>query len=83
MINCPLQILKFHLITYIFLGYAMWSYVLVFLDNRVIDLLAGWRNWFSKHSSAVWNLAPLCLMWICGASGITELLNMWKFWECS
>lgn len=49
----------------------------------MIDLLAGWRNWFSKHSSAVWNLVPLCLMWICGASGITELLNMWKFWECS
>uniref|UniRef100_A0A2N9FXH9 Proteasome component Ecm29 N-terminal domain-containing protein n=1 Tax=Fagus sylvatica TaxID=28930 RepID=A0A2N9FXH9_FAGSY len=34
------------------------------MPNRVIVLLAGWRNWFGKCSSAVWNLAPLCLMWV-------------------
>ena len=28
------------------------------------DLLFGWRNWFGKHHSNIWNLAPLCLMWI-------------------
>ena len=31
--------------------------------GRVMDLLFGWRNWFDKHSSDVWNLVPLCLMW--------------------
>ena len=31
--------------------------------GRVMDLLFGWYNWFGKHSSDVWNLVPLCLMW--------------------
>ena len=25
--------------------------------------MAGWRNWFGKHSSAVWNLVHSCVMW--------------------
>ena len=29
----------------------------------VADTLFGWRNWFGKHSSSIWNLASLCLMW--------------------
>ncbi len=33
------------------------------MASRVVDLLFGWRNWFGKHFSAVWNLVPLCLMW--------------------
>jgi hypothetical protein len=33
------------------------------LPGRVVDLFLGWRNWFGKHSSVVWNLVPLCLMW--------------------
>ena len=28
-----------------------------------MDLLFGWGNWFGKHSSDVWTLVPLCLMW--------------------
>ncbi len=31
--------------------------------KKVIDLLYGWRNWFSKHSSNMWNIVLLCLMW--------------------
>jgi hypothetical protein len=31
--------------------------------REVIDLLSGWRNWFGKHDSGVWNLVPSCLMW--------------------
>jgi hypothetical protein len=31
--------------------------------ERVVDLLFGWRKWFGKNFSAVWNLVPLCLMW--------------------
>ena len=23
----------------------------------------GWWNWLGKHSSSIWNLAPLCLTW--------------------
>ena len=33
------------------------------MPAKVIDLLFGWYNWFGKHSSGVWNLVPLCLMW--------------------
>lgn len=32
--------------------------------RRVIDLQVRSRNWFEKHSSVVWNLARLCLMWL-------------------
>jgi hypothetical protein len=34
------------------------------LPQRVLDLLVGWRNWFGKHHSSIWNLVPLCLMWM-------------------
>ena len=23
-----------------------------------------WRNWFGKHLSTIWNMAPACLMWL-------------------
>ena len=50
-------------------AYRLWS--LVFrsfgiswvLPRSVADTLFGWWNWFGKHSSSVWNLDPLCLMW--------------------
>ena len=50
-------------------AYRLWS--LVFrsfgiswvLPRSVADTLFGWWNWLGKHSSSVWNLAPLCLMW--------------------
>ncbi len=25
--------------------------------------MVGWRNWFGKHNSEVWNLVPSCVMW--------------------
>ena len=28
------------------------------------NLLLGWRNCLGKHSSDIWNLTPLCLMWL-------------------
>ena len=28
-----------------------------------MGLLFGWRNWFGKHFTDVWNLGPLCLTW--------------------
>jgi hypothetical protein len=33
------------------------------LPNRVLELLGGWRNWFGRHQSNIWNLIPHCLMW--------------------
>ena len=33
------------------------------LPGWVVDFLFGWQNWFRKHSSDVWNLVHLCLMW--------------------
>jgi hypothetical protein len=33
------------------------------LPAKVLDMLAGWHNWFGRHSSTVWNLAPLCVVW--------------------
>jgi len=24
----------------------------------------GWRNWLGKNSKDIWNLVPLCLIWI-------------------
>ena len=49
--------------------YRLWS--LVFrsfgiswvLPRSVADTLFGLWNWPGKHSSSIWNLAPLCLMW--------------------
>ncbi len=34
------------------------------LPRRVDDLLFGWRIWFGKHSSDIWNFVPLCLIWL-------------------
>ena len=44
--------------------FRLWSFALRSLPKRVIDLLAGWRNWLGKHSSNVWNLVPHCVMCI-------------------
>ena len=32
------------------------------LPKKVIDLLAGGRNWLEKHSSNIWNLVLHCVM---------------------
>jgi len=34
------------------------------LLGSVKDILFDWRNWFGKNSLNIWNLVPLCLMWI-------------------
>ena len=47
----------------------LWSFVFCLfgvdwvISGCVLDHVAGWRNWFSKHSSAVRNLVPSCVMW--------------------
>lgn len=48
----------------------LWSFVFKpfgvswVLPERVIGLLFGWSDWLWKHSSNIWNLVLLCLMWI-------------------
>ena len=58
-----------HLLLHCGKAYQLWS--LVFrsfgfswvLPRSVADTLFGWWNWLGKHSSSIWNLAPLCIMW--------------------
>ena len=38
------------------------------------DFLFSWWNWLGKHSSYIWNLVPLCLMWC-----IWRERNWWTF----
>ena len=58
-----------HLLLHCSVAAKIWSFVFQLfgvewvMPRGVLDLLAGWRNWFGKHSSDVWNLAPLCVMW--------------------
>ena len=58
-----------HLLLHCEKAYRLWS--LVFrsfgiswvLPRSVAVTLFGWWNWLGKHSSSIWNLAPLCLTW--------------------
>uniref|UniRef100_A0A2N9GKS0 Rhodanese domain-containing protein n=1 Tax=Fagus sylvatica TaxID=28930 RepID=A0A2N9GKS0_FAGSY len=58
-----------HLLLHCEVATALWNYVFTMfgiqwvLPATVLDMLFGWHNWFGKRSSAVWNLAPLCVMW--------------------
>jgi hypothetical protein len=46
-------------------GYALRAFgVQWVLPRQVVDLLFGKGDWFGKHSSDIWNLVPLCLMWV-------------------
>ena len=38
--------------------------------RSVVDLLLGWRNWFGKYSSLVWNLIPLCVVSLEGVESL-------------
>jgi hypothetical protein len=58
-----------HLLLHCEVATALWGFVFQMfgsqwvLPAKVIDLLFGWFNGFGKHSSDIWNLVPLCLMW--------------------
>ena len=43
----------------------------------------GWKNWFGKHSSDIWNIAPLCLMWILWNEQNSRTFDISNFdWSC-
>jgi hypothetical protein len=58
-----------HLLIHCSMASALWSWILgVFgiswvLPQTVAELLFSWWNGLGRHSSDVWNLVPLCLMW--------------------
>jgi hypothetical protein len=58
-----------HLLIHCAAVHVLWNYVFQafhmqwVLPRSVVDLLFGWRNWFGRHHSHIWNLVPLCLMW--------------------
>ena len=58
-----------HLLLHCEIATALWGFVFHMfgihwvLPDKVLELLFGWYNWFGKHSSDIWNLVPLCLMW--------------------
>jgi hypothetical protein len=58
-----------HLLIHSSVASALWSWILgVFgiswvLPQTVAELLFSWWDGLGHHSSNVWNLVPLCLMW--------------------
>uniref|UniRef100_A0A2N9G3X9 Reverse transcriptase zinc-binding domain-containing protein n=1 Tax=Fagus sylvatica TaxID=28930 RepID=A0A2N9G3X9_FAGSY len=58
-----------HLLLHCPMVRELWSYVFWLfgvdwvISGSVLDHVAGWRNWFGKHNSEVWNLVPACVMW--------------------
>ncbi|XP_075665589.1 uncharacterized protein LOC142635288 [Castanea sativa] len=54
-----------HLLLHCGKAYRLWSLFGIswVLPRSVADMLFGWWNWLEKHSSRIWHLAPLCLMW--------------------
>uniref|UniRef100_A0A2N9IL89 Reverse transcriptase zinc-binding domain-containing protein n=1 Tax=Fagus sylvatica TaxID=28930 RepID=A0A2N9IL89_FAGSY len=58
-----------HLLLHCPFSHGLWSFLFRsfhvnwVMPRSVKDLLFGWRIWFGKHHSDIWNLAPLCLMW--------------------
>ena len=68
MCRCEGEIVD-HLLLHCHVVQKLWNYVFGafhihwVMPWRVVDLFLGWRNWFGKHHSHIWNLIPLCLMW--------------------
>ena len=58
-----------HLLLHCGKAYWLWCFVFRIFgiswvpSCTVSDFLFSWWNWLGKHSSYIWNLAPLCLMW--------------------
>uniref|UniRef100_A0A2N9H1C3 Reverse transcriptase zinc-binding domain-containing protein n=1 Tax=Fagus sylvatica TaxID=28930 RepID=A0A2N9H1C3_FAGSY len=58
-----------HLLIHCEVAAALWGFVFQrfeiqwVLPAKVIEVLFGWFNVIGKHSSDIWNLVPLCLMW--------------------
>jgi hypothetical protein len=64
-----------HLLLHCPVAGILWNWVFcVFgiswvIFGRVADMLFGWWNGLGQHPSDIWNLIPLCLMWIVWKEG--------------
>ena len=58
-----------HLLLFCSIAHSLWTYMLRLFGidwvmlGSVADLLFCWYHWLGKHSSDIWNLVPVCLMW--------------------
>ena len=58
-----------HLLLHCEMAYRLWNFVFKYfglswvIPRSIPDLLFGWWNWLGKHSSQIWNLVPLCILW--------------------
>ena len=58
-----------HLLLHCRKAYRLWCFVfktfgISWVPSRTVqECLFSWWNWLGKHSSNIWNLVPLCLMW--------------------
>ena len=58
-----------HLLLHCGKAYRLWCFVfrifwILWVPScTVSDFHFSWWNWLGKHSSNIWNLVPLCLMW--------------------
>ena len=59
-----------HLLLHCKFSHALWCEVFVVfgiqwvMPRLVKSFFFIWRNWFGKHLSIIWNMAPACLMWL-------------------
>ena len=64
-----------HLLLHCEMAYQLWSFVFItfglswVIPRLIPDLLFGWWNWLGKHSSQIWNLVPLCILWCIWVEG--------------
>ncbi len=58
-----------HLLLHCSVANALWSWVFYsfgvqwVMSGTVVSLLSSWWNGLGRHSSAIWNMVPICLMW--------------------
>ena len=58
-----------HLLLHCEMAHRLWSFALItfglswVIPRSIPDLLFGGWNWVGKHSSQIWNLVPLCILW--------------------
>ena len=58
-----------HLLLHCEMTHRLWSFAFTTFGlswvilRSIPDLLFGWWNWVEKHSSQIWNLVPLCILW--------------------
>ena len=62
--------MAYRLLSFVFITFGL-SWV---TPSSIPDFLFGWWNWLGKHSSQIWNLVPLCILWC-----IWKERNRWTF----